>query len=848
MAKVKNLKIELQSGSDSTHFASWQFDSGASSSGSTSSGSVKVGDLVSIKSGATYYNGVAIPSWVMALKWYVTQVSGDRAVLGKDSSGAYNISSPINTKYLTGGTGTGSSSNSSSGDDASKLDYYEVKWYYDTGNNVWFSGGESNTKDTNATYSPPENTIKIKVSVKPVSKTYTSNNEEVSYWTGTAVTATYTIATNPPDKAGTPTVAIDKFTLTATLDNISDPRADQMQFQVYNGDKLFTLAVVKVLTCRAVFKISVKAGGTYRVRCRAINLYSTSRIFGEWGDFSNDVATIPAAVSGIKAVADSETSVKVTWKASSTATGYQIEYTENKLYFDTASDVQSMDVEGTTAYVTGLETGKEWFFRVRATNTQGESSWSGIVSVAIGSRPEAPTAWSLSSSVIAGEDIKFYWVHNTEDGSAQTGAQLNLDIGGAVTTTTIETTPSDDEEETTYSYTLSSSSYTEGTVIKWRIRTKGITNVYSPWSAWRTINVYAPPTLSLVSSVTEDDRLERLPFVVIAEAGPDTQTALSYHLSIIAQNSYETTDFTGEPVRVIAGTEVYSNVSIASGNRMEWGVGAGDLMLENGQEYTAIITASMDSGLTAQDSIWFYVAWEDVDYAPDASIAIDKDALTAHITPYCLDTTGALVENVSLAVYRREANGSFVLIGEEIQNDRVTTVLDPHPALDYARYRIVVLDSVTGSVSFEDLPGLPVGEPSIVIQWDESWSSFDYTEEDATEVPPWVGSMLKLPYNISVSESYDPDISLVEYIGRQHPVSYYGTQKGESASWSTVIPKTDKETLYGLRRLARWAGDVYVREPSGIGYWAQINVSMSSKYLDVTIPVSFDVTRVEGGI
>ena len=92
------------------------------------------------------------------------------------------------------------------------------------------------------------------------------------------------------------------------------------------------------------------------------------------------------------------------------------------------------------------------------------------------------------------------------------------------------------------------------------------------------------------------------------------------------------------------------------------------------------------------------------------------------------------------------------------------------------------------------------------------------------------------------------DVSLIEYIGRKHPVSYYGTQRGETASWSAEIPKTDKETLYGLRRLANWDGDAYVREPSGTGYWANIKVSFSITHLEVTIPVSFDITRVEGGI
>ena len=119
--------------------------------------------------------------------------------------------------------------------------------------------------------------------------------------------------------------------------------------------------------------------------------------------------------------------------------------------------------------------------------------------------------------------------------------------------------------------------------------------------------------------------------------------------------------------------------------------------------------------------------------------------------------------------------------------------------------------------------------------------------ENAVETPPWSGSLLKLPYNIDVSNSNDNDVEFVEYVGRNHPVSYYGTQRGEKATWNTDVPKDDEETLYALRRLAIWMGDCYVREPSGSGYWANISVSFNQKHDKLTIPVTLDITRVDGG-
>lgn len=61
---------------------------------------VKAGDVVSIKNGATYYNGKDIPSWVENRQWIVKEVNGDRAVIDESTDGEYAICSPINVKFL----------------------------------------------------------------------------------------------------------------------------------------------------------------------------------------------------------------------------------------------------------------------------------------------------------------------------------------------------------------------------------------------------------------------------------------------------------------------------------------------------------------------------------------------------------------------------------------------------------------------------------------------------------------------------------------------------------------------------------------------------------------------------
>ena len=275
---------------------------------------------------------------------------------------------------------------------------------------------------------------------------------------------------------------------------------------------------------------------------------------------------------------------------------------------------------------------------------------------------------------------------------------------------------------------------------------------------------------------------------------------------------------------------------------------ASNISLENNVEYTITCLVTMDSGLTASATYDFIVSWTENEYEPNAEISIDEDALTASIQPYCKDAYGRLISDVVLSVYRREFDGSFTELADGLLNVSGTYITDPHPALDYARYRIVAKTLSTGTISYYDMPGYPVNCKSVIIQWDEDWNEFDVTEESAMEQQPWSGSMLKLPYNIDVSDSFKPDVALIEYAGREHPVSYYGTQRGITSTWNVAIAKDDKDTLYALRRLSMWMGDVYVREPSGSGYWANVIVSFNQKHTVLTIPVTLSITRVEGGV
>lgn len=806
---------------------------------------------------------------------------------------------------------------------------YEVKWEYDTGDGVWFVGNKGTTDDKQSTYSIPSNARKVRFFVKPISKTYKSGDKEVSYWTAKWSNAESWTDSTPLTAPSTPNVEIENYTLTATLDNLKISGATYIYFQVVKDNKnVFKYGDMAIVTGNATFVCTVDAGSEYKVRC-----YAHSKKNGgdksDWSDYSNNVSTMPAAVSKIDTIqSTSETSVYLEWPSVTTAKTYEIEYAEKKEYFD-GSDQTTIKsgIEYNHFEISGLSSGREYFFRVRAVNDKGSSAWSGVKSVIIGTDPAAPTTWSSTTTAVVGEDCVLYWVHNSEDGSSQTYAELELTIDGKVLSPVVTIKNSTDKElkDKTSSCTIDTNAgylkwtedgvskqlylgitFKEGVKVQWRVRTCGVTRVYGDWSIQRTVDVYAQPNLTLAMTTANADSisvLESFPFYVSALPSPNTQAPIGYHLAIVANEAYETTDSIGNFKMVNAGEQVYSKYfDIKHDLLVE--LSAGNVDLENNISYTIICTVAMDSGLTATTSLEFTVGWIEAFFVPNAKVGIDSTTLTASIQPYCDDrkieyrmvelsdnsyivtdtvldsvygqavkdaftTTGEQVftgvtpdsdelyycaveivtpvTDVYLSVYRREFDGSFTELATLLDGAKNTAVTDPHPALDFARYRIVATSKTTGSVSYYDLSGVPVNGGAVIIQWDEAWSNFEASEEAELAEPAWSGSMLKLPYNIDVSDSTNPEVELVSYIGRKHPVAYYGTQRGQKASWNVVVPRNDEETIYGLRRLAMWMGDVYVREPSGSGYWANIKVSFSQKHTDLTIPVTLDITRVEGG-
>lgn len=787
-----------------------------------------------------------------------------------------------------------------------KTKEYTWEWQYllETTKNKWFEGSSGTSSPDNvktASYTAPENASAIRFRVKPIAKEVekkvNKKKKKVEAWKANySKYKTYKKVNIWPETPSAPSAEIDLYTLKTSVDT-RDELTTHIYFEVVRQIQLSsavvqTSAKVAVSRGRAAFSCTVPAGGIYRVRCLG---YNGDQKGLNWSPYSSDVYSGPAKISGtIKIEQMTDNSVKVSFLNTTFQypTKIIIQYATNKDYFDHGGNVTSVTVDemiGSTTYVTGLNIGSsggEYYFRFASVNEKNiQGPWSDLIYAVLGVEPAAPTTWQSASTIKIGEKVILYWLHNSQDGSKERAAILRMTVNGVQKpdiTIANNTWQDVTEGQKPSQYVLDTSNYDEDTEITWTVATRGVVNKYSPWSTTRKVNVYYPPTIrvsifkdnmwfwdpfdfeegNIYDSVGEyknpyslpDELISRFPVYIGVEVEPKSVKPLEANFKIFSTEAYRSENYKGEEVWVNDGEEIFSRTisyEEVEGleNTFHFALQPKDIDLEDGITYRLVCTVISSNGLSAVSEIIFTTDFEIPDYDINAEITYDDDLICCYIKPYCVyENTENLVSDISLAVYRKSFDGELIEIGRNLRNLEEMTVLDPHPTLKNVLYRIVATSKTTGRIDYYDMPPEPIDETAIVLQWNERWRDFEDFGENEEIEPAWNGQILKLPYNVDTSDSSNIDVSHVEYIGRSHPVSYYGTQIGEKLTLASAIPYDDTETMSKIRELSRYLGDVYVREPTGIGYWATVDISFSVTHRELSVPVNINATRVEGGV
>lgn len=366
--------------------------------------------------------------------------------------------------------------------------------------------------------------------------------------------------------------------------------------------------------------------------------------------------------------------------------------------------------------------------------------------------------------------------------------------------------------------------------------------------------------------------LTTLPLNVLASCDADTtgeNGVIEWWCELISVGGYETTNVDGTPLKVSDGEVTWSKTYKAgetpwidlNSSSIQFNVSASDMVFTG--VYNVRVGCLTAQGLSSEASVvWFACMMVGGVPDPELTATVDADNYSCSLTPVCYSdeealpdniepddvpegTEGddgggsgsedpgdaqparALAEGVTLSVFRVDQDGSTVLIADGLANDGAAQCFDAYPNFGSCLYRVVATSVSSGAQAFSDL-AVRVPAPGVLIQWS--------------------GGQVLLPYNLDLSESYDPDVALMEYSGRTDPVSIYGTQLGRTASWKAEVSKADHtEEIASLRKLGTHMADCHVREPSGTGYPAYVKVAnITRSNQSVVTTVSLEVTRVEG--
>ena len=530
----------------------------------------------------------------------------------------------------------------------------------------------------------------------------------------------------------------------------------------------------------------------------------------------DDSVTIISAVSG----EDGKSAVvTMGWNAGGTddSTGTEVSWSDDKnawkstdepdIYNFTWSD--GALTSGNTTYqdsavltIKGLDEGIPTYIRARRYLEGDTTSYGGYSDTATVTPNVAPYSVVLDvpTYVPIGSSIPFAWTYG--GGGTQRAWQLLTSSGTVIA----------EGENQMGSYNLSSdraNSLASGGVLTAHVEVA--TGADFVASETKSIKIVTAPTLSITVgstltaqpvSFTASSNRECSLVVNVSALGADGQTPDG-----IRHQSEGETVWSGViyPVWTLSNSVYGATVTLPSG-----------LDLINPAQYSISVIAVDDStGLKSTEASGvFSVAWTHQAVAPGDYVTItpsdtvDDDGVR-HLTcalawnvPTTVDNEPYAASTDVVDIYRLTGDGA-TLIGSNFGLEGTATD-------EYAPFG----DSLTLEYRFA----------LRTVNGDIEWSDVEYALDGNMMRFDWVGGVLELPYDITLSDSYSKDVTTRKHLDGSTN-AYYNqgvTRTGKQSS--RMVRLQSQESIELLRQLARYPGNVFVRLPDGCAYEACVEV------------------------
>jgi hypothetical protein len=545
--------------------------------------------------------------------------------------------------------------------------------------------------------------------------------------------------------------------------------------------------------------------------------------------------SIPAAPSNvILSQTATASTIRVVWDwAWDEATSAELSWADHEDAWESTDEPDTYTINNTHASawnISGLETGKVWYVRVRLASGSGDSetfgAYSDTVSIDLSSAPSIPILVLSSAVITEGGSVVASWAFTSTDGTGQASAEVAEVVG---TTYSVLA-----EVGGAQNVSIDGADWQSGESHLLAVRVTSESGKQSAWSDAVAVTVAEPLEIAITSTslveqtetVDGEERtilaLTEIPLsVTVTGAGEGGTTrviierAEDYHIDRPDESTFN--GFEGETIAIYSQTGE-STITISNDDLIGH--------LDDGARYRLIATVQDGLGQSAEAVLDFEVAWAHQALAPNASVVMDSVNMIAELTPTA--PTGAANTDVC-DIYRLSADRPTLIYPNA---EFGTTYVDPYPTLgEMGGYRFVLRTANGDYITTED-----------TLAWTDISASLD-TPENIIDFG--TGRAL-LEFNTDLSHAWAKDFKETKYLGGSIQGDW-NPAVSRTGTLNAVVTADNTDTVEIMRRLATYAGVCHVRTKDGSSYAADVQVSESYAQDSAHKVVSYNlsVTRVD---
>ena len=642
------------------------------------------------------------------------------------------------------------------------------------------------------------------------------------------------------------------------------------------------------------------AAGSYSYKTRAdgVKVYEVDAKMTS--SVTKSGGTVPAAPSSVTVNAGSISgSIRVTWAWTwADATSAELSWADHDDAWESTEEPQTYIVDqsrGSAWNISGLETGKKWYVRVRLLNGTDEityGAYSPIQEINLSSAPLIPVLELDKSIITVDGEFTASWGYATTDGTMQAGAEV-ADVTTNYILTYELTSDATVQPNKTY-YTRSGSGteldpyvYTEvenpvdadlGTYYEVVSSTPG-TFTYSTigttlteqsftivaqeqgWNVGETHQIAVRVVSG--SGMISDDWSEPVPVTV---APAITCTIDSTSLTTVTQT---TTDDEGN---VVTNTYTALDVLPLTATILGAGVsGTTNLVIERANGYTidrpneegqmcyegetvALLTQTGEDQFSVglenligslDDGAWYrLVATVQDGYGQSASASVEFTVAWAHQAE--APTAVATIQD-SVAFLTPIAPDNYVL-GDKCDIYRLSadkpeliypgaefgsTYVDPYPTIgEYGGHRFVTITKDGDYITSDN-----------TLAWYDTYDQFDVPYN----IIEFGTGRALLTFDVELSNEWAKDFEQTSYLGGSVVGDWNKAVTRNATLTATAVAAVNGDLVETMRRLATWSGICHVRTKDGSSYAANVEVGDKFNYASGvrTTDYSLRITRIE---